>query len=416
MGLSVTVLSIRIRCAGSIRVAAAVFINARLMSSQVIGWIAAITLLPFLDGHYLGGGAFGNFSSWIYATIQRPPKNGGTLRPRREDRKSRGAVRGDIYDRQRIHMIPADRKGLHFFSDSCPPGSRDENIRSRLITMLRHPSDLTLLCRTIGALPILILPSLEGFPSGWTGLLCGTGVWFLLSDMNFLLHQHVHRPWTTSGLINSIVNLVLSITTGMSASNWKIAHVLRHHKGNDVWGKGYEWEMRAPSILGAVSYCARGVPIVLLRPLLETIAQCARFNRTDNFLYPKALIEQTAVLFAMCTLTYAGPMFYFPYYFTVLFLSRLTDYQNHAGCDSSDPYDFSNNCLANLYNLVRCNFGYHSAHHYFPNAHWTELPRLHELIAHRLPKHRLTYSPWTGFWTPPLLAHWIRRVVKRNEV
>lgn len=269
--------------------------------------------------------------------------------------------------------------------------------------ILKYREDLGNFVRASIALPLLMIPLCVELPEGLWGVLMGSVIWFLLSDMNFLLHQHVHNEWTNYRFINRVIDAALSIVTGMSAFNWRISHVQRHHAGDDSWGAGFHWEMERPTFLGAVSYSIRGIPVVLLFPVWESLVRSIS-SKATKFPFRLAFCEQTAVIAAVLILIWLKPQFYFPYYFAVLFFSRLTDYENHVGCDESSEYGFSNNCLNARYNKVRQNFGLHTAHHYFPDAHWTELPLLHEGIQDRIPSGCKTSRAWTGYWTPPGLV------------
>jgi fatty acid desaturase len=102
------------------------------------------------------------------------------------------------------------------------------------------------------------------------------------------------------------------------------------------------------------------------------------------------------------------PASYATYYLCVMFFSRMTDYQNHVGCDEKSGFGFSNNALSPWYNRVRYNFGYHTAHHFFPDAHWTKLPELHAQIAEKIPPERMSDGTWTGLFNPPLIAYWAK--------
>jgi fatty acid desaturase len=261
--------------------------------------------------------------------------------------------------------------------------------------------------RSLLAVPILLVPAIAGLPEGWAGLFAGLGIWFLLNDMNFLLHQHVHRPWTHSSFLNRTLDLLLSVVTGMSACNWRLTHLQRHHKGDDSWGKGFAWEIDRASFVGAVSYSVRGIPIVFFYPIFESFYRGFIRRTTGLISYRWAFAEQLFVTITISSLIVVRPEFYVPYYFCVLFFSRLTDYQNHVGCDERSEYGFSNNTLNPCYNWVRYNFGFHTAHHYFPDAHWTELPELHSGMASGIPQERIGSRPWTGLYTPPLIAWWI---------
>lgn len=248
----------------------------------------------------------------------------------------------------------------------------------------------------------------------WLSICFCLSIWFLLNDMNFLLHQHVHNSWFTIVSLNRLVGFELSIVTGMSACNWKISHIDRHHKGNDSWGEGFQWELEKDSILGAISYSLRGIPYVVLCPLIYSLKMSfcqTNGNRTFRFYF----FEQLSVLTIVFWLIYMNPWFYGIYYTSVLFFSRLTDYENHVGCDEKSKFGFSNNCMNPFYNTVRQNFGMHTAHHYYPDAHWTELPELHRQIQDKIPDSCTHYGLWTGLWTLPGLVFYLCNSIRRTK-
>jgi len=53
-----------------------------------------------------------------------------------------------------------------------------------------------------------------------------------------------------------------------------------------------------------------------------------------------------------------------------------------------------------VYNLLGNNFGYHTAHHLSPKAHWTRLPIIHENIKSMIPKELKKSYSWSGFMLP----------------
>lgn len=270
--------------------------------------------------------------------------------------------------------------------------------------LLRHPADRACVARAVLALPILAIPATIGLPGDLWWPPAAFAVWFALADMNFLLHQHVHRAWTRAPTVNRALELALSAVTAMSAANWRIGHLRRHHRGDDSWGGGFAWEMRRATRWGAFSYAARGVPIVLLRPLIFAFVRGFRSGGPNAAWHRGAFVEQAGVLAFAAGLIAAAPEFYLPYYFLVLFFTRLTDYENHVACDPAAPLGFANNTLDPLYNRVRQNFGHHTAHHLYPGVHWTRLPELHAGLAADIPPERIGRARWTGFKTPPLAA------------
>ncbi len=86
----------------------------------------------------------------------------------------------------------------------------------------------------------------------------------------------------------------------------------------------------------------------------------------------------------------------------IYFISRYVDYLNHCGCDehSSNPYERANSSLNRVFNRFCNNFGYHTAHHLKPTAHWTELPEIHAQIASRIPGHLLKPFSWCCLLLP----------------
>ncbi|MEZ6031987.1 MAG: hypothetical protein R3C17_02775 [Planctomycetaceae bacterium] len=95
--------------------------------------------------------------------------------------------------------------------------------------MLQHREDFVMFIRSLIAVPVLLIPAVIGLPNGIYGVLCGLCIWFMLNDMNFLLHYHVHCPWTRFSVLNRVVDTLLSLVTGMSAYNWRLTHLFRHH-------------------------------------------------------------------------------------------------------------------------------------------------------------------------------------------
>lgn len=58
---------------------------------------------------------------------------------------------------------------------------------------------------------------------------------------------------------------------------------------------------------------------------------------------------------------------------------------HHAGKQTSSHFVASNNILHRGYDRLTGNLGYHTAHRYEPGVHGSELPALHDAIAHRIP-------------------------------
>jgi hypothetical protein len=139
--------------------------------------------------------------------------------------------------------------------------SQNANLTSP--NLLKHPADFANLFRSVLSPLILSLPIYFGGEGG-QALIVGFTVWFLLSDMNFLLHQHVHLPLTTS------------------TASWRIHHVDRHHAADDSWSQLFEWESSQFSYLAYVTYSLRYGVAMLVLPLIESARNAMSSKRVRD--------------------------------------------------------------------------------------------------------------------------------------
>ena len=54
-------------------------------------------------------------------------------------------------------------------------------------------------------------------------------VWLYICRHNYILHNHVHHPFTDSKWFNRYLDWSLGFVTAMTAGNWRIMHVHGHH-------------------------------------------------------------------------------------------------------------------------------------------------------------------------------------------
>lgn len=148
----------------------------------------------------------------------------------------------------------------------------------------------------------------------------------------------------------------------------------------------------------------------LLTPLCGVVQEKVLRNFQSPMRYRWAFIEQCLLILfvSMLALRSTGLVltFFLPWYVLIYFISRSVDYLNHYGCNgnSINPYERANNSLNRLFNRSSNNFGYHTAHHLRPSAHWTELPTIHEAIAERIPERLLKPFSWSCLLLP---YHWV---------
>jgi fatty acid desaturase len=215
----------------------------------------------------------------------------------------------------------------------------------------------------------------------------------LIGHTNYLLHLHIHHPLSKSRSFNVTLDLILASVTAMTASNWRIQHLYGHHRGedNEFRGQDLSWEMQKYSPLRVISFCLRSVWPTFAKPVLRCWQLGVLQNVKNPFSYRWGAIEHGLLfLFWLGLIFLNAPLFFFyviPLYILTYIITRYVDYLNHYGCDESspNPYEHANNCLNPLFNRLTYNFGYHTAHHLRPDAHWSTLPAIHADIEEHIP-------------------------------
>jgi fatty acid desaturase len=89
-----------------------------------------------------------------------------------------------------------------------------------------HPADRVNAMRALLAPVILLSPFWYGFPDGYSWL-AELVIFAVIGSTNYILHLHVHRPFSTKAWLNLLLDLSMGLTTGMMASNWRIQAPLR---------------------------------------------------------------------------------------------------------------------------------------------------------------------------------------------
>jgi len=268
--------------------------------------------------------------------------------------------------------------------------------------MLVHREDLLNAIRGFTAPMLFLFPFYPGLPSGKL-FFAAALLWLALGDINHILHLHVHHPFFRNARLNTILDLCMGMVTGMTATNWRIQHIYGHHRGHD-YAPAKAWEIRRFSVVGAMSYSLRTAWPIFYRPLAEAFRKGMRSNPVRHTLdFRWALIEQCGLVFVVTLLLVIAPLltlcYVLPWYLLVYVVSRYTDYLNHFGTIGVG-FDAANNSLNRFYNRIHCNFGYHSAHHHRPDAHWTALPAIHATIAASIPRKNLKSYNWSGYLMP----------------
>ncbi|GMV40485.1 MAG: hypothetical protein AMXMBFR64_22010 [Myxococcales bacterium] len=198
-------------------------------------------------------------------------------------------------------------------------------------------------------------------------------------------HHHQHVATFRYGLPNRLLELVFALQTGVVGYTWVLHHVLGHH-GNylDQTRDESRWKRKDGTTMGALRYTFE----VALTAYPRAIGVGLR-HRKVLARFVGMVVLTVAVLAALLWARPAAALLLFvlPMVTSLLAVSWAT-YSHHAGVDSDNHFEASNNTMHPLYNILTGNLGYHTAHHYRQGVHWSRLPALHAKIADRIPKER----------------------------
>jgi fatty acid desaturase len=280
---------------------------------------------------------------------------------------------------------------------------------------IAHPADRLNAVRALAAPLLLFAPFAVDLFAGYETVY-SIVAFMLVGKTNYLLHLHIHRPFSRKPALSLIFDLSMGLVTGMASSNWRIQHLYGHHRGVDLPYRGNRDVLENYSAARAIGFSAFSLWETFYSPIAESFRKGIRDDVTTPIRYRWAFCEQLLLLLfvavLMCWQPYLVLAYLLPWYMAMHFITRYIDYLNHYGCDegSENPYLRANNSLSWWFNFTTHTFGYHTAHHMRPSAHWTELPAIHRMIAHKIPDRYNKSFSWSGLLIP---YHFYRSVKGR---
>jgi fatty acid desaturase len=276
---------------------------------------------------------------------------------------------------------------------------------SRTGAWIAHPADRTNAVRALVAPWLLFAPFAVDWFAGYE-IVYAIPAFMLIGDTNYLLHLHIHRPFSRRPALNLLFDLSMGATTGMTASNWRMQHLYGHHRGIDLPYRGNRAIVEDYSPPRALWFSAMSIWETFYSPIRESWRKGILDNVKLPISYRWAFCDQLLLVLMVAVLAAWQPrvvlIYLLPWYLVTHFVTRYVDYLNHYGCDetSDDPYVRANNSLSWWFNYSTHNFGYHTAHHIRPGAHWTELPAIHRAIADKIPERHLKRFSWSWVLMP----------------
>jgi fatty acid desaturase len=217
-------------------------------------------------------------------------------------------------------------------------------------------------------------------------------VWLYICRHNYILHNHVHHPFTDSKRFNRYLDWSLGFVTAMTAGNWRIMHVHGHHVEHLAGllpTRAHASRLRVddiqrPSMRQAVAHCFFSAPYQFAYPIWRCLqgSLAPEGFRSAYFRYHlrEAAIVYGAIAAIIWMFGWIAAQFLLPIYFLVYFFSRHVDYITHVGSATGADFAYSNVCLSPAFNRWYWNFGYHVAHHHAPRAHWSGLPQIYRSL------------------------------------
>lgn len=215
-------------------------------------------------------------------------------------------------------------------------------------------------------------------------------------------HHHQHVSTFTHWLPNRLLELVYALTTGVTSQAWVLHHSVGHHVNYlDQTKDESRWARADGSVMGEWEYS------------FVTTATAYTRAWATGAKYPKQR-RLFAGMFVVTLALVAGLVWYRPVPGLIvfglipliaLFGTALATWTHHAGRSTASHFVACNNILQPFYNRLTGNLGYHTAHHYKPGVHWSQLPKLHAEIQHLIPDDAYLEPgyPWKWFgasWKP----------------
>ena len=198
-------------------------------------------------------------------------------------------------------------------------------------------------------------------------------------------HHHTHLRIWKSKRLNRFADWMFSVVQGVPSFVFFPAHIGNHHKhshGAEDETRTYRFGGHHNHLIGFLLHPFQALT-VLVPSMLSYIPRRAK----KGDFWP--LIEVISIVVVSATLALIDLRLW------LLFVALpqahgfhwllSSNYLQHAGArPSTGPesgedglYEASRN-FTGLVNLVWLNIGYHTAHHFEPRAHWSEMPSLHK--------------------------------------
>lgn len=215
---------------------------------------------------------------------------------------------------------------------------------------------------------------------------------FLTLGIGVIHHNHTHlRIWHNPRL-NRLTDIWICLLQGHPGFVFFPAHIANHHRyrhGEQDVARTYRFT--TPGASGdtnhLVGYLLHPLQAIwVLYPLfVQYLCRRHRYNRRYFYycLFQYALVIGLWCCLALMDWQKCLALVLIPQLHGLHWLLA-TNYLQHAHADGhSKGLNYARNFYG-LLNPLLFNIGYHTAHHEHPRAHWSQLPRLHQLYKNNI--------------------------------
>jgi fatty acid desaturase len=198
-------------------------------------------------------------------------------------------------------------------------------------------------------------------------------------------HNHQHLPLWRAPVLNGLTDAWFTLFQGHPGFVFRPAHLENHHvhrNGAHDYTRTWRWR-DGNSLAGLIAHPAQFV--FLIAPVLARhLAQLWRRERARFWLAAGHYALLATVAGTLLAADWAkAVLFVLLPQAAALFFLLVSNYVQNAHVDERSPWNHSRNFVGWV-NPLLFNIGYHTAHHQHASAHWSELPRRHASIAHRI--------------------------------
>lgn len=247
--------------------------------------------------------------------------------------------------------------------------------------LFRHREDRlpVLLITALFACDVLVYALVDSTPWLVVWMLLGIGPKGAVCAFN---HHHQHLSVFRVPLLNRALEVMYGVQTGIMSHGWVLHHSLGHHVNYlDQRTDESRWRRDDGTRMNELEYS-----LVVGATAYARVLQVAR--RTGKYLgvfVTMSVLTLSVVAALVAWRPVPGLVVFLAPMIIMLFYTAWATFTHHAGKKTSSHFVASNNILHRGYNIVTGNLGYHTAHHYRPGVHWSQLPALHDSIAHKIP-------------------------------